>query len=236
MNIVDFVLIGLIAVSLLWGLYRGFIQSVLNIGASLLAFLGSFMLYPSIANAIQSNQDIVRNLIHYTDAGSRIGDLELSLTKVAGLTQSTLASVMENASLPAPFDKLLSHNLTNQVFANLPDVSTVGDYINQTIVSAFINILCFVLCFAILYILFSVILNLLRAVFHFPMLKYFDSVLGGVFGLMRGVLFCYLLFTLVPLAQTVIHLDLFDQLINNSLLATVFNNGNLILSIINRRL
>lgn len=236
MNIVDFVLIGLIAVSLLWGLYRGFIQSVLNIGASLLSFLGSFLLYPSIANAIQSNQGIVRNLIHYTDAGSRIGDLELSLTKVADLSQGTLENVMQNASLPAPFDKLLNHNLTNQVFANLPDVSTVGDYINQTIVSAFINILCFLLCFFVLYVVFSIVINLLRAVFRYPMLKHFDSLLGGVFGLVRGVLFCYLLFTLVPLAQTVIHLDLFDQLINNSLLATLFNNGNLILSIINRRL
>ncbi len=236
MNIVDFILIGIIAVSVLWGLYRGFIQSILNVGASLLSFLVSFLVYPSLANVIQSNENIVLNLIHYTDARSRIGDLGLSTTSVATLSPANLESVLQNAKLPTPFDKLLSHNLTNQVFSGLPDVSTVGDYINQTIVSAFIHILCFLLCFIVLYVVFSLIINMLRAVFHYPMLKHFDSIIGGGLGFVRGILFCYLLFALVPLASTIIHLDLFDQLIANSLLANIFNNGNLILSIINRKL
>ncbi len=235
MNIVDYLLLGVIAISLLWGLYRGFIQSILNVGAALLAFLGSFLVYPSIANTIQNNQSIVMNLLHYTDAGSRIGDLELSLTKVATLAQSSLDSVLQNANLPFPFNNLLAHNITNQVYATI-GASTVEDYMKQTIVSASINILCFLLCFIVLYIVLSLVLNLLRAVFQFPMLKHFDSLLGGAFGFLRGILFCYLIFTLVPLASTIIHVDLFDQLIDGSLLATVFNNGNLILSILNRKL
>lgn len=235
MNIVDYALIAVIGISLLWGLYRGFISSLLNVGAALLSFLGSFLIYPSIANSIQSNQNIVMNLIHYTDAGSRIGDLELSLTKVASLGQSGLETVLQNANLPFPFNELLSYNITNQIYATI-GAATVEDYIKQTIVTASINVLCFLLCFIVLYLIFSIVINLLRAVFNFPMLKHFDTLLGGAFGFVRGILFCYLIFTLVPLASTIIHVDQFDQLISSSLLATVFNNGNLILSILNRKL
>ena len=42
MNIVDYVIIGIIGISVLFGLYRGFIASVLNMGCGLMSFLASF--------------------------------------------------------------------------------------------------------------------------------------------------------------------------------------------------
>ena len=50
MNIVDYVIIGIIGISVLFGLYRGFIASVLNMGCGLMSFLASFwvcLLYTS---------------------------------------------------------------------------------------------------------------------------------------------------------------------------------------------
>ena len=85
MNIVDYVIIGVVAVSVLYGLYRGFIASVLSMGGGLISFLASFSLYPKLASAIQTNQELQRTLLHYTDASSRIGDLELALTNVVNL-------------------------------------------------------------------------------------------------------------------------------------------------------
>ena len=85
MNIVDYVIIGVIAVSVLFGLYRGFVASVLSMGGGLISFLGSFALYPKLAAVIQNNQELQRTLLHYTDASSRIGDLELALTNVVSL-------------------------------------------------------------------------------------------------------------------------------------------------------
>ena len=79
MNIVDYVIIGVVAISVLFGLYRGFVASVLNMGGGLISFLGSFALYPKLAAMIQNNQELQRTLLHYTDASSRIGDLELAL-------------------------------------------------------------------------------------------------------------------------------------------------------------
>ena len=49
MNIVDYVILGILGLSVLLGFYRGFISSVLNTGGCLLAFGLSFVLYPRAA-------------------------------------------------------------------------------------------------------------------------------------------------------------------------------------------
>jgi uncharacterized membrane protein required for colicin V production len=128
----------------------------------------------------------------------------------------------------------LQYNLENQVFSKA-GISTVAEYVNQTIVAVSINILSFFLCFLVLYLVMSILINMLRAVFHFPLLKQLDWLAGGVFGALRGVVICYAVFALVPLLMTVVPFEQFSELIDQSTLAKVFNNGDLIMSIINRR-
>lgn len=132
MNIVDYVIIGIIGISVLFGLYRGFIASVLNMGCGLMSFLASFWVSPKLAAAVQSNQSFLNMLLHYTDASSRIGDLETAITNVATLTSQSINSILEKVNLPAPLDTLLRVNLENNVYAS-SGLSTVSDYVSQTI-------------------------------------------------------------------------------------------------------
>lgn len=236
MNIVDYVIIGVVAVSVLFGLYRGFVASVLSMGGGLISFLASFALYPKLASVIQNNEEIQRTLLHYTDASSRIGDLELALTNVMNLGREGIQQVLQNVSLPAPLDSILQVNLENLVYGTQGAASTVSDYVNQTILQASINIICFLVCFAGLYIVISLLLNLIRAVFRFPVLKQLDSLAGGIFGLLRGILVCLIVFTLIPLVQTMIPLDMITALLDESTLAPIFMNGNLITAIMNKQL
>ena len=236
MNIVDYVIIGVIAVSVLFGLYRGFIASVLSMGGGLLSFLASFALYPKLAAAIQNNQELQRTLLHYTDASSRIGDLELALTNVVTLGREGIEQVLANVKLPAPLDSILRVNLENLVYGTSGAAATVSDYVSQTILQASINIICFLVCFIGLYIVFSLAANLIRAIFRFPVLKQLDGLTGGVFGLLRGLLICLAVFTLIPLVQTMIPLEFITQLLGESQLAPLFMNGNLITAIMNKQL
>ena len=70
LNAIDIIVIGIIALCTLFGLYRGFIQSVLNLAGGLLAFVGSFLLFPTLADVLSSNTDITRIISTYTDSGS----------------------------------------------------------------------------------------------------------------------------------------------------------------------
>ena len=236
MNIVDYVIIGIVAISVLFGLYRGFVSSVLSMGGGLLSFLASFALYPKLAALIQNNAELQRTLLHYTDASSRIGDLELALTNVVNLGREGIQKVLGNVNLPAPLDTILQVNLENLVYGTQGAVTTVSDYVSQTILQASINIICFLVCFIGLYIALSLGMNLIRAIFRFPVLKQLDSLAGGVFGLLRGVLLCLAVFTLVPLVQTMLPMDLINDLIAESQLAAIFMNGNLITAIMNKQL
>lgn len=236
MNIVDYVVLGLIGLSVLFGFYRGFISTVLNSSGCLISLILSFILYPKAAAMIQGNQELVRTLLHYTDASSRLGDLELALTNVGTLTSGKIAEVLAKVQLPPPLNTLLQVNLEQQVYGLSSGIDTVADYVSQTILTACINIICFLLCFAVIYIALALIVNLLKAIFRFPVLKQLDWLAGGIFGFLRGVLICYALFALVPLVQTMVPIDMITELIEQSTLAPIFNNGNLILGIMNGKL
>ena len=235
MNLIDFIIIGIVGVSVLFGFYRGFVSSVLNVGGGLLAFGLSFVMYPHLAAFIQGNEEFVRTMVHYTDASSRLGDLNLAVTNVVQLGQQGIQDVLSKVALPAPLDKLLETNLTNQVYAS-SGVATVSDYVSQTVVQAGINILCFLASFIILYIVLAIVINAIKAVFRLPLLKQLDWLAGGVFGFLRGLLICLACFTLVPLVMTVVPVDFVTEMIDQSTLAPIFSSGNLILSIMNGRL
>ena len=156
----------------------------------------------------------------------------MAILDVATLTTNKVTEIIAKVQLPPPFDTLLKVNLEQQVYAGA-GVDTVSDYVSQTILNASINIICFLVCFGAIFLAVSIVVNLLRAVFRFPILKQFDWLAGGVFGFLRGALICYALFAVVPLVLTMVPIELISELIDASVLAPIFNNGNIILSIMN---
>ena len=237
MNVIDYGIIGVIALCVLFGFYRGFIQTLLNLGGCLLSFAGSFWLFPRLSDAVSSNTEIVRLISSYTDSGSLLGDLDLSSRAVDTLSSSNVEAIVAKANLPEPIGKLLQANLTEKVFSPMGNLaSSVGDYVNQTILSVSINVLCFIACFALCFLVVTIVINLIKSVFHFPVLKQLDWLAGGAFGFVIGCVLCFIVFTALPLLQSVIPLEQFQTLVSQSALAKVFENGNLIISIMNRKL
>ena len=237
MNVIDIVIIAIIGLSVLFGLYRGFIQSVLNLAGGLASFVGSFWLFPKLSDVLSANTGLTRMISTYTDSRSLLGDLDLSNLAVNTLSEANIAAIVDRAGLPDSISTLLKHNLTQQVFSPLGDLATnVGDYVNQTILSVSINVLCFLLCFILCFLGFTIIVNLIRAVFRFPVLKHLDWLMGGAFGFLLGVVLCFVIFTILPLAQSMLPIPELNVLVEESALGQVFRNGNLIISIMNRKL
>ena len=116
MNVVDIVIIAILGLSVLVGLYRGFISSVASVGGCLLSLGLSFWLSPKLAAAIQNNPEILKTLVSYTDAATKIGDQTLANTSVASLSQNMITEILNKVSLPPPLNTLLQNNLEKQVF------------------------------------------------------------------------------------------------------------------------
>ncbi len=230
LNVVDLVILGVLGVSVLFGLYKGFINSVLALVGVFLALLIAYGTYPTLASSLQDNESLVRTLIHYSDASSRIKDLELSLTPVQGIPEATLNEVMTRAELPQPFDAFVRANVAGQVFSPLGSTN-VSEYLNQTIIAVSLNILCFMVCFAVAYAVIMLLVHLMGYVFRLPVLKHFDLLLGGAFGAVRGVLLVFVIFALVPVLLTISPIEQVSQAVAESQLAGFFYKTNLIQSI-----
>ncbi len=231
MNIVDYAILGIVGVSLLFGIYRGFISSVLGLVSVFLAMFAAYAIGPAIASAICKNETVVSTLIHYTDAASRLGDLDLSMKAVAGLDPSAIQDIVSRTKLPVPFDALLSGNLAQQVFSSIGSVN-VSEYVNQTIVTSIVSVLCYIGTFIVAYLALTLLSGLLGYVFRFPVLKHLDALLGGVFGVARGVFMVYVLFALVPIAMTVLPFDQFGELVQASQLGSALYNSNIVTTIL----
>ena len=78
MNVIDILILAALAVSVIFGMYRGFISGVLSVAALIGAAAAAFAISPSLATWLQGNETLVNTLMYYTDAGSRIKDLDLS--------------------------------------------------------------------------------------------------------------------------------------------------------------
>lgn len=231
MNVVDYVIIGIVGVSLLFGLYRGFITSVLGLASIFIAMFVAYSIGPALASAICKNETVVQTLIHYTDAAQRLGDLDLSKLAIAGLDAATISDIVSRTNLPAPLDTLLSANLTQQVFASIGAIN-VSEYINQTIVTSIVSILSYIVVFIVAYVALSLITGLIGYVFKFPSLKHLDALLGGVFGIIRGVFVVYILFALVPIIMTVLPFDQFGEMVEASQLGNALYKSNIVTTIL----
>ena len=235
MNTVDIVILALLGISVLIGLYRGFIASVASLGSCVLSLVLTSWLNPKLVAWVQSNPELIRTLMSYTDATTRIGDQTLAQTSVASLNTNAISEVLSRVNLPGPLNSLLQNNLQQQVFQSA-GLTRVGDYVSQTIVSAVVNVLCFLACFLVCFVVLHIVLNFLKVVFRFPVLKQMNSLAGGIFGLIRGALLCFLAFALLPLIQTIVPIQGIGEMVEASTLAPFFNSNQLILAIMNGRL
>ncbi|MDR1570106.1 MAG: CvpA family protein [Oscillospiraceae bacterium] len=211
----DYAVLGIVIISLLFGLYKGFIRSVFALLGLFASMWAAYAFAPQVVAWVSGNETLLSTLMYYTDASLRMGDLQTAQRMVSALSQSEIVSIVAQADLPAPFDMLLESNMINQIYAALPQ-ATVSEYLNQTVISVIIHIVCYVGVFFIAYALITLIINLVHYIFRFPVLRKFDVLLGGVFGIARGVFLVYILFALVPIFMTVVPFPQFAQAVEES--------------------
>ena len=209
MNIIDILILAVLGVSLIFGLYRGFISGVLSVAALIGAAAAAFAVSPSLAAWLQG-----------------IKDLDLSLLTVSQVTQGALTQIMAGAQLPEQFQAAFI-NAVNTA----PGATTMATLLSQTIVNVSLSILSFLICFLGCYIVATFVIHLICYVFELPVLRHLDALMGGVFGLARGVLLLFILFALVPIIQAVVPVQQLTDILNASRLAPLFDS-KLILSIL----
>lgn len=231
MNIIDIAILIIMGASIVYGLYRGFVHTILSVACCLISVVVAFAFGPKLAQAVSTSKGVSSTLATYTDAFARVGDYSLASTPVDQLSDDVITRVLQSVSLPAPIANILESNLRTRSFSNT-QLTTVNDYVSNTVMAVAVNALCFIACFALCYLVLSVIVSLIQHVFQLPILKQLDWLAGGAFGLIRGALLLYVLFLLVPILSTVIPMDSFSELLIQSKLAPIFQSDGFFAGVI----
>ena len=223
-NGVDIAILVMIGISVIFGVYRGFLQTVLSVAAVIVSLFVAMSFGPRLSAVIQGQTTFAEALANYTDAVSRVGDVDLAKTEVDGASPSLIERVINAAGLPPEIASYLRSNLQTLAYRN-QGKTTVNDYVRTTLVSAAVDVISYVLCFFASSLIFSLLISLLKHVCKFPPLRTMDGLAGGLFGLVRGVLIVYVLFLLLPVAETIVPDQGVQKLLADSRLAGMFQSG-----------
>ncbi|MBR0227328.1 MAG: CvpA family protein [Clostridia bacterium] len=231
MNVIDIVILVIVGASVIYGLYRGFVQTVLSVACCLISIVVAFSYGPKLADLVSSKQGISSTLATYTDAVTRVGDYSLASTPVNQLSDGVIQQVLDSVNLPESIASILRGNLKNQTFEGT-GLNTVNDYVSNTVVAVAVNILCFIVVYAACYLVLSILVSLIKHVFELPLLKQMDWLAGGIFGLARGALLLYVLFLLIPILSTIIPMEDFNDMLAQSTLAPIFQSDGFFAQVI----
>lgn len=231
MNIIDIVILLIVGISVAYGLYKGFLHSLLNLACGLLSIILAFTFSPKLAEALSNNPGLSSTLAGYMDSSLQVG-ADLKNLQVAGLEDNTVRLIMdEHVNLPVSIENALEDNLISKTLES-KGAHTVNDYVSSTVVGIAISILCFILCYIGAHLILSLIVSIVSHVFKLPLLKQMDWLAGGVLGLLRGALLLYVLFLALPLVSTIISIEPVQALIDESTLAPIFQSDGLFARVI----
>ena len=227
MNLLDIIILAILAFYLISGMYRGSITSLLGTAGFVAAWFGAVKFYPDVARLALSNQTLMAVLSQYLEPESFFASHAQAVATVSEVVaggetaiQNAIASVSTNLAV---ITKAFEANVRSQMFQSL-GIDTLSDYLDQTIWQAVFNVGAFILCFIALYALSCLVVNLLDHVISFPLLRGFDWLVGGLLGLARGLVICVLLVNLLPAVAQVVSPEFASDLIGNSTLMNMVAN------------
>lgn len=231
MNYLNLFLVFLIAIYVLNGLHKGFLMSVGNTIGVICSWFVGFMFCEPLAATI-SRGSFYRFVLIFTEGSSHLADQVDGHMAVSELSHGELVNIVQSASLPEPFGRLLLSNMEGQVFSG--SYQSVADYFDYTVTDTVVNMIAFLLVYLACRVIISLILNTMYYASPFPMLKHLDAVAGGLVGLVRGCLGMYALCMIIPilLISMPANITLFSDIIDGSSLATMFYHTDFLLRFI----
>ena len=210
MNIIDIIILVILGLSLVAGMYKGF-----------------------LASTVSNNVDLMNIFKNLIGAADLFKTPELANLDVVNATAANIDQAVNEIGIPLISD-LFRGNVSGQVFAN-QGLTKMYEYLNQTLLTSILNVLSFIIMFAIIYIAVLLLVNLLNNVFRFPELRHLDWFLGGVFGLVRGAVIVMLIFAVLPALSSGLHsmkIDVISDLLAGSTFATILQDNNFVSGLI----
>lgn len=202
--ILDIVFAAIMIFSIVWGFKKGLVRSVCNVFSFILSVIVAFLLYSPITEFITASP-----------LGVFISD---KITGSVKMPQVDLSTVPE--FLHKPFEAVLG--TTSETVSIL-----TGDFARVIIgiISVIITIIAVKLLISLVFKLFNVFAKL-------PVIKQFNGILGGAFGVVSGYFWVCILAIAVTYISVIPNAEFVKNLAEGSKIAAFIGENNFILEFI----
>ena len=231
MNMIDILVLLVLAFGLFAGMYKGFLSSLLSLAALVGSWMGAARVYEFLANKVLQNSTLMSVLSTYLEPDTFFSGVDkvvsgvtanTPVSELAATGEGAVNSVADFIGKNVPFLRdVFAKNLSSEAFAQL-NITTVSQYFDQTLWQSIFNVLAFVVAFFVIYFVATLVINLLNHVVRFPVLPKVDWLLGGVLGLARGFVLASLLLAILEPTVSAFSIDLMNSLIATSQTYSMF--------------
>lgn len=224
-NIITIAIVALVLIFGIAGCFQGAVKSALALVAVLLALLIARLFYPMVSRSVARIPNVTQQLTYYADSDDMLGTISVVRQSASDISQEELAALVKRMDLPYPLGESFQRNVTDQVYQD-QGAATLGEYLTLTIVHQTLNLLSFVFLFLASYVVLYLIIHMLDSVLVFPVLCRLDALVGCALGILRGILFLYPLFLIIPPVLYYLPLKEFSTIVANAKLTHFFWEKN----------
>lgn len=194
MGIVIDIIIAAICIGIVFKSYRdGFVKSVMGLAKGIVSLVAAYAFTPALANYIYEK---------FALNGISEG-IEKSLSSLSQTAAGTFDLEKMFADMPDALSQIITRYGTDRdalgemcsgLSAGSADsVSSVADYIADPVAHGLSTAVAFIILFVVISLVLSVVIFVVDAIFHLPVLHGANKLLGLVFGVAEGILFCVIL-------------------------------------------
>lgn len=225
--IIDLIFLLIIVVSVISGIRKGFIHSVMSIITFFAAFICGWQFYP-ILGAYYNERIFMSRITN---------EVYIAISSLVHSTFDALFSDMPDAliELTDRFNVDISSvesYYSSQATASASELTkNISSYIAEPISTEISNILAFITIFFGVIIILKIVTLILDLIFKLPVLNTLNRIFGFAFGVINGVLYIVVLSTVLlllsPILQSLMPELYLPNMIDNSMIIAFINKLNI---------
>lgn len=207
--IIDFITIIILLMCIFYGYKRGLVNLVISLFTFVIALVIAIFLYKPIANIVIDNTSICDNIENCIFERIKDENVEKSDNEIIQLADKY---ILKDAK------------------------SETAEVIASSIAKTVIDVLTFIILVTVIRICLIIINKIFSIITEVPIIKQFNKLGGGLYGIIQGIIINYILFAviivIIPLIST--NTTTVVDSINDSKFGSILYNENVIIKLINK--
>lgn len=103
----------------------------------------------------------------------------------------------------------------------------ITEQVAQQVVTISIEVISLLVIFIVTRIILIFIKQIANAVASLPLIKQFNRLGGGIAGVLKGIIFIYIIFAIMFVMSNMVEFDIFNDLVNKSIIAKFMYDKNI---------